>query len=53
MEISGLEPKLTKCKFAVLPIKLYPLFFILKILEKKTLAIRKTTWTFMININEA
>jgi hypothetical protein len=27
MEISGLDPKLTKCKFAVLPIKLYPPFF--------------------------
>lgn len=24
MEISGLEPEITKCKFAVLPIKLYP-----------------------------
>ena len=27
MEISGLDPKLTKCKFAVLPIKLYPPLF--------------------------
>jgi hypothetical protein len=25
MEISGIEPEITKCKFAVLPIKLYPL----------------------------
>ena len=27
MEILGLEPKLTICKIAVLPIKLYPLNF--------------------------
>jgi hypothetical protein len=27
MEILGLDPKITICKIAVLPIKLYPLFF--------------------------
>jgi hypothetical protein len=26
MEILGIEPKITKCKFAVLPFKLYPLY---------------------------
>ena len=25
MEISGLDPKITKCKIGVLPVKLYPL----------------------------
>ena len=27
MEILGLDPKITICKIAVLPVKLYPLFF--------------------------
>ena len=29
MEIAGLEPEITICKIAVLPIKLYPLYYIL------------------------
>jgi hypothetical protein len=28
LEILGIEPKMTKCKFAILPIKLYPLYYI-------------------------
>ena len=35
MEISGLDPKLTKCKFAVLPIKLYPQCFLNRIKTEK------------------
>ena len=26
MEILGLDPKMTNCKLAVLPVKLYPLY---------------------------
>ena len=28
LEILGIEPKITKCKFVVLPVKLYPLLII-------------------------
>lgn len=33
MEILGLDPKLMKCKFTVLPIKLYPLFLLIEKLK--------------------
>ena len=34
MEILGLEPKITICKIAVLPVKLYPLYPLNKFLSK-------------------
>jgi hypothetical protein len=37
MEILGLDPKITICKIAVLPIKLYPLFFFILALAHTTL----------------
>jgi hypothetical protein len=36
VEILGLDPKITICKIAVLPIKLYPLFFYILALAHKT-----------------
>ena len=36
MEVLGLDPKITICKIAVLPVKLYPLFIVLKILFRIT-----------------
>ena len=38
MEILGLDPKITICKIAVLPIKLYPLIFKIIFLVKWTQA---------------
>jgi hypothetical protein len=37
MEILGFEPKITICKIAVLPIKLYPLEFLHKPISEKRL----------------
>ena len=52
MEILGIEPKITKCKFVVLPVKLYPLFLRKKVIKRVKGIMYNITWFLKLSLFE-